>query len=263
MTAVLKQVVAEVFAPFSIGLIFLIAGLTFLWVTRRQILGKGFVSFGTFLLLFFSHPLLWQSVFPPLEGRYDSLVLRNNSGQQKPSGLPPAKWIVVLGGGYEENENLPLSDQLGHETLFRIVEGIALHKALPESKLLFSGGPVTTRTPEAQIMGKAAEALGVDPKEMMLETKSQDTYSEARLIRPIVGGDDFILVTSGFHMPRSMALFRQEGLHPIPAPVGMPLQAPAKFAIRNLYPQAAELVRAQNNFREYMGFALLKLRGRI
>ena len=38
------------------------------------------------------------------------------------------------------------------------------------------------------------------------------------VVKEIVGKDKFILVTSASHMLRAMALFRKQGMEPIPAP---------------------------------------------
>jgi uncharacterized SAM-binding protein YcdF (DUF218 family) len=258
---VLKQIIPEILAPYSIALIFLLVGLAFLWGTRKQLLGKIFVSSGTVMLLFFSDAALWESVLPPLEGRYEQL--EKNAKQPVPAQKSSIKWVVVLAGGYREGEKLPLPDQLGHETLIRLVEGIAVHRQFPDSKLLVSGGSGAGPLPEAEVMANAAQILGVDSNDIVLEADSHDTYEQARLIRPMIGKDPFVLVTSGYHMPRAMALFRRQGLNPIAAPAGLPLSGFDRFALGYLYPRALPLVDAQNNFREYMSMAWLKLRGRI
>jgi uncharacterized SAM-binding protein YcdF (DUF218 family) len=55
-------------------------------------------------------------------------------------------------------------------------------------------------------------------EDLILESDSKDTNDQARLIQPIVGDDLFLLVTSATHMPRSIALFKSLGMHPIAAP---------------------------------------------
>ena len=65
-------------------------------------------------------------------------------------------------------------------------------------------------------MAEAAAALGVDPKDLVLETESRDTEEEASLIQKMVKKDAFILVTSAAHMPRSMTHFRSLALNRYP-----------------------------------------------
>src|ERR1700674_6020641 len=107
-----REVIVEVLAPYSIGLIFLTAGLVFLWFSRRQVLGKVFVSFGTCLLLFFGQGLIWQSVLPPLEGRYDALAFEGDRKAPIEDKLHSVKWVVVLSGGYHDEQRLPFPDRL-------------------------------------------------------------------------------------------------------------------------------------------------------
>lgn len=61
--------------------------------------------------------------------------------------------------------------------------------------------------PEAIPMEKLAESLGIPAKAIHLEIHSDDTYTEAQNVLPLVGHKPFILVTSAYHMPRSVGLF--------------------------------------------------------
>ncbi len=74
--------------------------------------------------------------------------------------------------------------------------------------------------PESKIMADLAIELGLDKRDIVEESAALDTEDQAILIKKIVGKDKFILVTSAFHMPRSMAFFRKNGMDPIPAPTG-------------------------------------------
>jgi hypothetical protein len=54
--------------------------------------------------------------------------------------------------------------------------------------------------------------------DIILRSLSKDTKDQAIHIRKILDNNSFILVTSASHMPRSIVLFRKQGLQPIPAP---------------------------------------------
>jgi uncharacterized SAM-binding protein YcdF (DUF218 family) len=62
--------------------------------------------------------------------------------------------------------------------------------------------------------------LGVQREDMLLETESMSTQDEAELLRPILGKEKFLLVTSASHMPRSMDIFRKLGMNPVAASTG-------------------------------------------
>jgi uncharacterized SAM-binding protein YcdF (DUF218 family) len=258
-----KEVVAHYLFPLSVSLELLVAGLISVWIRRTQTIGKLLLSAGTLMLLFFSHPLLWQTVLPSLDVTYDPLVLTDAAGAPAAGKLASTKWIVVLSGGATADSGRPLADQLGSETVVRLVEGLALHRSLPAAKLILSGGPVSSPTPEAEVMGKAAQILGADPAQLILERQSLDTESQARLVHPIVGNDDFILVTSASHISRYMALFKKEGMNPIAAPIGSPVRGRVSLALTNLYPQPGSLLKAQTAVWEYFGLAWSKVRGRV
>ncbi len=52
--------------------------------------------------------------------------------------IKEAEYIIILGGGYNDAENMPTTSQLGSSSLLRLVEGIRLKKINPNTKLIFS-----------------------------------------------------------------------------------------------------------------------------
>jgi uncharacterized SAM-binding protein YcdF (DUF218 family) len=170
---------------------------------------------------------------------------------------------VVLGGGHTSDPKLPITSQLSNASLVRLVEGIRIHRGLPTSRLILSGGIVFEKVPEAKVLADVALAIGVKKQDLILEEVSRDTEDEARLIQEIVGQEQFILVTSASHMPRSMALFKKLGMHPIPAPTDHLVKECQKISPGMFYPSANGLCKAERAFYEYLGLAWAKLRGAI
>jgi len=250
-----KKLVAPLFFPVSLCLTCLAAGLILLWFTKKQKAGKIVTTVGVGLLLLFSNGPFSRLLLAPLEFRYPSLGA-------EPGSAPRAKWIVVLGGGHAPDPKLPVTARLPSDALTRVVEGIRLHRELPNSKLLLSGSGSHGFT-DAGCMADVAEVLGVDRQDMILESKSRDTKDQARLIRSIVGESPFILVTSATHLPRSVALFRKQGMDPIPAPSGLRVRRQKFFSRATFYPGAGALKRVESAFYEYLGMAWAKLRGQI
>lgn len=136
---------------------------------------------------------------------------------------------------------LPITGQLPQSTLLRVVEGIRIYKQLKGSKLLFSGGPVFNPVPEGIGMAKLAADLGVPEKDIVAEAKSKDTEEQALIIKDIAGKDKMILVTSAYHMPRSMALFKKRGMYPAPAPTGHIIRDAQGFNPSSIFPDRAVL----------------------
>jgi uncharacterized SAM-binding protein YcdF (DUF218 family) len=115
----------------------------------------------------------------------------------------------------------------------------------------------------SQAMAQLAQELGVDRQAMILETQSDDTESEARLVAPIVGQQPFILVTEASHLPRAVGLFRKQGTHPLPDPMGYYSSPDAPVQLPELFPDADNLHGSQRAIYEYLGLAWAKLRGKI
>jgi uncharacterized SAM-binding protein YcdF (DUF218 family) len=172
--------------------------------------------------------------------------------------------VVVLGGGHFVDSRLPTGSRLPGASLSRLIEGIHLHRELRGSKLLLSAGSITAPVPGAEVMSNVAQALGVDKKDLVLETESKTTEDQARLIKSIVGDEKFILVTSASHMPRSMKLFRAQGMDPIPAPTEHLTNLDGSGSLANgLYPRAPGLTRTERALHEYAGMLWAWVRGRV
>ena len=258
----MKKIVALFFYPVGLCLGMLILGLFCLWATRRQRLGKVLVTLGTVLLLLLGTSLISSWLLVPLEGRYPALLHPETVSWGPKSSISP-KWIVVLGGGHVSDPGLPANSQISGGALGRVVEGVRLHKAIPGSKLLLSGGAVFDPVPEAEVMAQVAGLLGVKPQDIMLESDSRDTAEEAEIIAKMLGREKIILVTSAAHMPRSMALFRRRGMQPIPAPADFRAPKTQSSGPVRFFPGVGSLGQTQTALHEYLGLAWAWLRGTI
>jgi uncharacterized SAM-binding protein YcdF (DUF218 family) len=134
---------------------------------------------------------------------------------------------------------------------------------LAGSKLILSGGRGFDPVPNAKIMADVAIAIGLDKEDLVLESLSKDTEDEARLVQKIVGDDRFVLVTSAFHMPRSVALFKKLGMKPLPAPTGHQVKERQGRSPAMVFPRADNLRKAEMAFHEYLGSVWARIRGQV
>lgn len=258
-----KKIVSQFLNPMFLGLATSMVGLFCLWATRKQRLGKVLVTLGTIFLLLLSFSFLSTKFLTPLEGRYPALLHPETIGWQGDAAAASPKWIVVLGGGHVSDPRLPVTSQISESALGRLVEGVRFYKAIPGSKLLLSGGGLYDPVPEADVMARIAVLLGVKPQDIALERDSRDTADEAAIIARMVGSQKIILVTSAAHMPRSVALFRKQGLQPIPAPADFRVKATQGPDPTRFFPQAGPLGQTEAAWHEYLGLAWAWLRGFI
>ena len=132
--------------------------------------------------------------------------------------------IITLGGplNCHTTERWKRPQINGHAE--RLTEALTLSRRYPEATLLISGGHYDPddRIPEAHIARDLLVELGHPPDHMLLEDKSRTTWENGALSREVARprpGQVWVLVTSAFHMPRAVGVFRKLGWQVIPYPV--------------------------------------------
>jgi len=249
----LKKIISRFLFPVPLSLELLLVGLFLLWFTRRQRAGKLMVTGGALLLLVFSNVLCSDPLLRHLEYTYPPLVVTREGA----AALPPVGFIAILGGGGDDDPRVPVTSHLAPDQMVRLIEGVRLHREIPGSKLILSGGHICSGA-----MADMAETLGVSAQDVLQLGEPRDTEDEGKEIAPIVGPHPFILVTSASHMPRAMGLFKTRGLHPIAAPTDF-LAPRRRLEIDDLFPDGYNLFKSKIVVYEYLGLAWAKLRGKL
>ena len=258
---ILKKIISAFLYPLPLSLLLSFLGLYLLWFTTKQKAGKIVVSVGLAILTLFSYSIITNRLLRPLERKYDTFEIESSSVVSETEDESTIRFVVVLGGGHTSDPELPLIGQIGKDSLVRLIEGIRIYRKYPGAKLLLSGGAVFDPVSEAEIMSRVAMEIGVPERDIILESKSQDTRDEALFIKPIVGNEPFALVTTASHMPRSMALFKKLGMNPIPAPVGHSIKDRQGLSPTFLFPGTGGIRNAEMAIHEYVGMIWAKLRG--
>lgn len=195
-------------------MIFLEPGNLLLWTLT---IGAGlwafrFRRFGTALMLVAAAMAFVFCVLPTGLLAVAGLEKRFTEGP-----LPPhADGIVVLGGVF----NPGLSERRGepaiNEEAERLVTLVRLMRRYPDAKVVYCGGA------ESDLARQTLEAIGVDTGRIQFESKSSSTRQDAAFARALARptlDQVWLLVTSAYHMPRSVGVFRALGwkIEPIPA----------------------------------------------
>ena len=225
------------------------------WAFRRRTgLGPALMLSAGLLLFILAWPPVSWFLLNSLESRYGGYT---QPAELKQGGV---KTIVVLSAGFTAGVKSPW-DKLNAPSLKRTMEGVRLWKALPGASLVIMGGDYYSGEDNAaEAMGKVALALGVPRKAIRLETASWDTEDQAASMVKELKNKPFALVTSASHMPRSVRLFHNKGLKPIPAPADFHT-LDWQFTHASLMPCVNGLVKSQRAIYEYLGLVYIWFRG--
>jgi len=132
--------------------------------------------------------------------------------------------IIVLGGSEEPQISFARKQYALSEGGERLISFASLAKRFPKARLVFSGGSGSLFNDynESDSARLAFQELGMDMSRIEFDTKSRNTYEGAvnlyQMLKPKYAGN-WILITSAFHMPRSVGVFRKVGWRIIPYPV--------------------------------------------
>jgi uncharacterized SAM-binding protein YcdF (DUF218 family) len=258
-----KKIVSQFVSPLPVICLLMLAGLFYLFFTRKQAWGKFLLFAGAIILLLLSNGHISDNITGYLESSYKPHAVQFSHEFYDSEDEEFIKFIVVLGGGHSSNPELPLTSQISTQTMVRLIEGIRIYRKHIGSKLILSGGSAFDPVPDAVLMADIAGELGVSEHDIILESESKDTKDEAVLIRPIVGVEKFFLVTSAAHMHRSIAMFQKLGMNPVPAPVGHMFNDVKRKTFLSYFPGSGNLDKSSRAIHEYLGMVWASLRGQI
>ena len=88
-------------------------------------------------------------------------------------GKPVPEFVVVLAGGHRADPELPVTSHLRSPAIHRLIEGIRLHRKIPQSKLVLSE-VLFPWEKECETMKPLALELGVEETDIILEGESRE-----------------------------------------------------------------------------------------
>lgn len=196
---------------------------------------------------------------------FANALMANLEGHFVPRSLQAtetAEVIVLLGGAMRGDVHMGTLPDMNQQA-DRLVNAVSLYRAGKAPLLLLTGGAHPEYRPEAQQMQDLLQVMGVPPQAMLLETRSRTTYDNARFTAELLQARDvqrIILVTSGFHMRRAVAVFRAQGLDVAAAPTDFQRMVDVDGGL-GLSPAVRNLNRTTLAFHELVGYQVYRLRG--
>ena len=209
------------------------------------------------LLLFFGalHLFFLVSCLTPLPWK----LLRWLQASPAPPGFA-ADVIVVLGGG-----GIPAESTLSR--CYAAAEMAARHPMARIVLAIPSSGSAP-HSPEA-LMRRELEMRGVEPARMISETRGRNTHEQAQrvagLLPPGDGERSVLVVTSDYHMRRSLACLRHAGFSHVEGHFAIASSVNADLGaaqtVRYTFWSAAEILVV--SLRELLALAWYRTRGWI
>jgi uncharacterized SAM-binding protein YcdF (DUF218 family) len=227
-------------------------------LTRWRRAGSRILALGIGLLLIAGYSPLGNALLLVLTERFPAW----QADGRAPDG------IVVLGGSIDSDVSAArnaLETDSSSERVFAMLE---LAQRYPKARILFSGGSgnlLGNGTAEAPVAGQLLAQFGVAPDRIVLEDRSRTTAENATMSRDLVApkpGERWLLVTSAFHMPRSIGVFRAAGFEVEAYPVDWRTRGwvDLRWPFDKL---SAGLARTDVAMHEWVGLIAYRLSGRV
>jgi uncharacterized SAM-binding protein YcdF (DUF218 family) len=229
-----------------------------LQATRFARAGRRLTVASLVLLALFGWTPLGNILMLPLEQRFPTW---NEGGGRAPDG------IVVLGGVFDT----PVSQARGEIALTDAAERVTvvaeLARAYPNARILFSGGSgrlLVQEAPESDLAVRLFATLGIPADRVAVDERARDTLENAVFSKTVAApkpGERWLLVTSAYHMPRSIGAFRRAGFAVEAYPVDWRTRGPVDVT-RPFDALADGLKRSDTAVREWIGLVTYWTTGR-
>ena len=207
MFFVLSKLLAWLLTPLSWVLIFLLLSI----MLKRKKWRKKCRIIGISLLLFFSNPAIANLVMKWWEVKPVEIAK-----------LPSQADVAVVLTGITNALQEPDDRVHFNKGAERLMHAIQLYHVGKVRNILITGGSgslLHQDVTESVGLAKTAIMCGVAPENIYIETESRNTHENALLSEPIIHSEwpngSIVLITSAFHMRRSIGCFKKVGIQPI------------------------------------------------
>ena len=230
--------------------------LIFAYVYRYKSISRKLVLTAISIFFIFSNSFIYNQTMKHWEGE--------NEFQLKPS-FP----VVVILGGYSGWNKSHQSVEF-YESSDRLIKGIEVYKKGIANKILISGGSglVLQQDEKEGLWTKQVLInLGIDEKDILIESESRNTYENAVNTKLILDSlhidESILLITSASHMNRAQACFKKAGVKIWPHRVDFQVDESDYTLETYLLPSAITLASWQIILKEWIGYLYYALRGFI
>ncbi|MBX3222956.1 MAG: YdcF family protein [Labilithrix sp.] len=255
----LSKLLDVLLSPYTWGLAFLLLAVPWRrprhrasW-RRRRIAG----IVGIAILLFFSLEPVANEMLYRLEHATTSTY--------RPDTVYDA--VVLLGGVSDERVVAETGQPAYNDNVERLV---ATHRLLADGHARFAIVSGAAESPdlaehgEARVLGRQIALWGVDPARVILEEEARNTRENAVFSQRIAkerGFEKVLIVTSAFHMRRSIECFEAVGMKVDTLAVDFRAHGGAKPGSTSWLPRAGYLTDSTRTLREVAGLYIYRWQG--
>jgi uncharacterized SAM-binding protein YcdF (DUF218 family) len=245
MFFVLSKVVWFVVSPVNFAILLALAA-SMLAFTRFARIARwlGFVALAGLAIMAFSP--LPRLIMWPLENRFP----------QQDAAKGPVAGVILLGGAI----GVARGDVVMTSAGARMTKTVELARLHPQARIVFAGGAANLISPVTKTEADGArllfEGLGLAPERLVMEDKSRNTRENALFTKALVDpkpGERWLLVTSAWHMPRAMGVFRKAGFDVEAFPVDYLTEEKLSEFVRVSGRAPRGLGIADDGFKEWAG----------
>lgn len=260
MSPVLTNFVWLVVQPLHVIVLIGLVGLV-LSVTRWRSAGHRVLIAAFALLAIAGLTPLGALLIGTLEARFPAAKL-----------TPPIDGIILISGAEQPRMSRDHGQVLTNSYGDRLIAAARLAHRFPDARIAVTGGVLAldrTARPEfhsqADVARRFLTSVGIDPARIVVERQSQNTCQNARHIHTAVTpepDDRWVVVTSAFHMPRTMGCFDKVGWTVIAYPTDYKRISGPK-GLRPTISVAGNLSMLNQAVHEYVGLLAYRVTGQI
>lgn len=176
--------------------------------------------------------------------------------------------LIVLGGAFSSDINTVRGGLEMNQAADRFIEALRLARTFPESKILVSGGDGSfsgAYEGDAVAAERFFPVFGIGTDRLIRDTTSRNTAENVENTSALLSGaglENCLLLTSAFHMPRSIGLMRKAGLAVTPWPTDYRTDGRTRLGLDFTQP-TLNAQQTATALREWIGLAAYRLMGRI
>ncbi len=254
MAFILSKILGLMLSPVSwITIVFIVSLILF--IRKRKIARIWFIaSFSVFFV--FSNPLFVNAVFYAWEKNW-----------LKETPKEKYNYAIVLSGMVtwdSEYNRLNFG-----KSVDRVLQAAELYHSNRIDKIILSGGNasiITEQPPESILLKRFLLRINVPDTCIITEDKSRNThenavYTKIQIRKHLSGHPKSVLITSAYHMKRSLACFHKQKVDVTPCPVDFYVPQ-LKTDIKSLLlPSSEAFAKWEILLHEWFGILYYKIRG--